>query len=178
MTIMYAACIVAGLSAAAWGLVASHRLRSPWDTAAAVAVPVGLVIACWVSSCSSFRVFSRVKLALLFTSGVHCSTTAEYIRSIMEKLKSIAVNALVITVIAIVLVWITTWQRQRTQYNRGEAALVAGDYINAIAGYESAIHCIPLAVQLWSDPRQSCGSWAKGWSDRVTFPAPLLRTAP
>jgi hypothetical protein len=58
----------------------------------------------------------------------------------MEKLKTIAVNGLVIAVVAIVLVWGNTWQRQRTQFQRGEAALAAGNYIAAIAGYESAIH--------------------------------------
>ena len=76
----------------------------------------------------------------------------------MEKLKSIAVNALIIAVIAIVLVWVTTWQRQRTQYDRGEAAMVAGDYISAIAGYESAIHMYTPGSTVWSEPPKDCGS--------------------
>ena len=58
----------------------------------------------------------------------------------MEKAKTIAVNAVVIAVLAILLIWGNTWYRQRTQFNRGEAALAAGNYIAAIAGYESAIH--------------------------------------
>lgn len=58
----------------------------------------------------------------------------------MDKVKAIAVNGLVIAVIAILLVWGNTWNRQRTQFDRGEAALAGGDYIAAIAGYESAIH--------------------------------------
>ena len=58
----------------------------------------------------------------------------------MEKVKTIAVNGLVIAVVAIVLVWGNTWQRQRVQFQRGEAAMATGNYIAAIAGYESAIH--------------------------------------
>jgi len=58
----------------------------------------------------------------------------------MEKAKTIAVNVLVIAVVAILLIWGNTWYRQRTQFNRGETALAARDYINAIAGYEAAIH--------------------------------------
>lgn len=58
----------------------------------------------------------------------------------MDKAKTIAVNGVVIAVIAILLIWGNTWQRQRTQFQRGEAALAAGDYISAIAGYEAAIH--------------------------------------
>ena len=76
----------------------------------------------------------------------------------MEKVKTIAVNGLVIAVVAIVLVWGNTWQRQRTQFQRGAAALAAGNYIAAIAGYESAIHMYTpgsstverSAEQLWA----------------------------
>ncbi len=76
----------------------------------------------------------------------------------MEKVKTIAVNGLVIAVVAILLVWGNTWQRQRTQFQRGEAALAAGNYIAAIAGYESAIHMYTpgssmverSAEQLWT----------------------------
>jgi tetratricopeptide (TPR) repeat protein len=76
----------------------------------------------------------------------------------MEKVKTIAVNGLVIAVAAVVLVWGNTWQRQRTQFQRGEAALAAGNYIAAIAGYESAIHMYTpgsstverSAEQLWA----------------------------
>jgi hypothetical protein len=77
---------------------------------------------------------------------------------IMEKVKTIAVNVLAIAVVAILLVWGNTWQRQRTQFQRGEVALAAGNYIAAIAGYESAIHMYTpgsstverAAEQLWS----------------------------
>ncbi|HLO25392.1 MAG TPA: hypothetical protein VK187_04715 [Geobacteraceae bacterium] len=58
----------------------------------------------------------------------------------MEKAKTIAVNGVVIAVLAILLIWGNAWYRQRTQFNRGEAALAAGNYIAAIAGYEAAIH--------------------------------------
>ena len=58
----------------------------------------------------------------------------------MEKAKTIAINGLVIAVLAILLIWGNTWYRQRAQFHRGETALAAGDYIAAIAGYEAAIH--------------------------------------
>ena len=58
----------------------------------------------------------------------------------MEKAKTIALNALVIAVAAIVLIWGNTWYRQHTQFQRGEAALAAGDYIAAISGFDAAIH--------------------------------------
>ena len=76
----------------------------------------------------------------------------------MEKAKTIAVNGLVIAVIAILLIWGNTWHRQRTQFKRGESAAAAGDVIAAIAGYEAAIHMYtpgsPLveqaAAKLWA----------------------------
>ncbi len=58
----------------------------------------------------------------------------------MERYKTIAVNGVVIALLAILLVWGNTWHRQRTQFERGAAAAAAGDFIGAIAGYESAIH--------------------------------------
>ena len=39
------AMILAGVAAVAWGLPAAHRLRSPWDTLASLAMPVGIVLA-------------------------------------------------------------------------------------------------------------------------------------
>ena len=75
-----------------------------------------------------------------------------------ERTKSIAVNVAVISVAAVLLIWGNTWYRQRTQFNRGEAALASRDYMTAIAGYEAAIHMYtpgsPLvgkaAERLWS----------------------------
>jgi hypothetical protein len=58
----------------------------------------------------------------------------------MEKAKTIAVNAAVIALVAILLIWGVTWYRQWRQFNKGEQALVAHDPIAAIAGYEAAIH--------------------------------------
>ena len=45
MAILHVTMIIAGLAAVAWGLPAAHRLRSPWDTLAAVAVLSGVVLA-------------------------------------------------------------------------------------------------------------------------------------
>lgn len=58
----------------------------------------------------------------------------------MGKVKAIAVNIVVIAVICTALVWGDTYWRQRTQFYKGEEALARGDFISAIAGYESAIH--------------------------------------
>lgn len=76
----------------------------------------------------------------------------------MERAKTIAVNGLVIAVIALLMIWGNTWYRQKTQFNRGESALAEGNYIAAIAGYEAAIHMYTpgsslverSAAKLWS----------------------------
>lgn len=86
----------------------------------------------------------------------------------MDKAKTIAVNIVVIALIAVILIWGETWFRQWRQFDRGEAALAAGDYIAAIAGYESAIHMYtpgsPLveraAEKLWT-----IGEGLKGGGD-------------
>jgi hypothetical protein len=75
-----------------------------------------------------------------------------------ERAKTITVNALAIAILAIILFAVSTQCRQWAQYKRGERALAVRDYIQAIAGYESAIHMYtplsPLversAVRLWS----------------------------
>lgn len=58
----------------------------------------------------------------------------------LDKTKTIVTNVLFIALISIVLFASTTQFRQWSQYRRGEKALAARDHINAIAGYESAIH--------------------------------------
>ncbi len=76
----------------------------------------------------------------------------------MDKTKTIAVNGAIIAVLAVLLIWGNTWYRQRTQFNRGETALAAGNSIAAIAGYEAAIHMYTpwsptvsrAAEKLWS----------------------------
>jgi hypothetical protein len=45
MVMAYAGMVLAGLALMAWGLPAAHRLKSPLDIAAALAVLVGLVSA-------------------------------------------------------------------------------------------------------------------------------------
>ena len=75
----------------------------------------------------------------------------------MEKVKTIAVNMIVIAFLSILLIWGNTWYRQWRQFDYGEAALAKNDLIAAIAGYESAIHMYtpfsPLversAARLW-----------------------------
>ena len=76
----------------------------------------------------------------------------------MERAKTIAVNIAVTAVIALGLIWGNTLYRQHTQFDKGEMALAAGDYITAIAGYESSIHMYTpgsgvverAAEKLWS----------------------------
>ncbi len=58
----------------------------------------------------------------------------------MSKARHLILNALLIVVISLSLLWLNTLQRQHEQYNRGVAAWKRGDVIAAIAGYESAIH--------------------------------------
>ena len=76
----------------------------------------------------------------------------------MARLKAIVVNGVIIAFVAIILIWGNTWHRQRTQFNKGQAALQAGDYMAAIADYEAALHMYTpgsglvekAAEQLWA----------------------------
>lgn len=45
MTILYIITAIAGVAAAWFGLVLSHRLQKPWDTLAALLVPAGIITA-------------------------------------------------------------------------------------------------------------------------------------
>ena len=85
----------------------------------------------------------------------------------MDRMKTIAVNAAVIAVISLLLLWGNTRYRQQSQYNLGEKALAAGDYISAIGGFEMAIHMYTpfsslvekSAERLWGGPaHQDFGS--------------------
>ena len=75
----------------------------------------------------------------------------------IDQTKTVVVNGVVIAIISILLFAAATQFRQWSQFDRGEKALAAGDQINAIAGFESAIHMYtpfsPLveraAARLW-----------------------------
>ena len=58
----------------------------------------------------------------------------------MEKIKTIAVNVAAAALICLVLIWGNTLYRQHVQFDKGEKGLAAGDFLAAVAGYESAIH--------------------------------------
>jgi len=58
----------------------------------------------------------------------------------MEKVKTIAANVAVVTVISIALIWGNTLYRQHAQFDKGEKGFAAADFPAAVAGYESAIH--------------------------------------
>jgi tetratricopeptide (TPR) repeat protein len=74
-----------------------------------------------------------------------------------DQLKGILANGIAITVICLLLFLAGTWWRMSAQFSLGEEALRKGDYPNAVAGFESAIHMyIPFhptiekaAEQLW-----------------------------
>ncbi len=74
-----------------------------------------------------------------------------------DKMKSIFVNGAAIAVICLFLFLAGTWWRMSAQFSLGEEALRKGDFPNAVAGFESAIHMyIPFhpaiekaAAQLW-----------------------------
>jgi hypothetical protein len=58
----------------------------------------------------------------------------------LDRTKTVLVNGAVIAIASILLFAGATQFRQWSQFSRGEKALAAGDQINAIAGFESAIH--------------------------------------
>lgn len=74
-----------------------------------------------------------------------------------EKMKIILVNGVTISVLCLLLFLAGTWWRMSSQFTLGEEAFRKGDFPNAVAGFESAIHMyIPFhpniekaAEQLW-----------------------------
>lgn len=100
----------------------------------------------------------------------------------LDRTKTIIVNALCMAVISILLFAGATQFRQWAQYQRGEKALAARDTINAIAGFESAIHMYtpfsPLveksATQLWQIGQDLEG---KGETEKALIAYRALRSA-
>jgi hypothetical protein len=58
----------------------------------------------------------------------------------MEKAKTIAANVVAVALISLALIWGNTLYRQHVQFDKGEKGAAAGDFLAAVAGYESAIH--------------------------------------
>ena len=54
--------------------------------------------------------------------------------------KSIIANSIVIILISVLVLAASTWWRMNSQFNRGETALRKGDFVGAVAGFESALH--------------------------------------
>jgi tetratricopeptide (TPR) repeat protein len=75
-----------------------------------------------------------------------------------ERTRTILVNGAVMAIVSLFLFGAATQYRQYCQYQRGNAALAAGDHIQAVSGYEAAIQMYtpfsPLvekaAVKLWT----------------------------
>jgi hypothetical protein len=66
----------------------------------------------------------------------------------MEKVKTIAVNVAFIALVSVLLLWGNTYYRQQAQFEKGEQAVAARDFLGAVAGYESAIHMYTPASSL------------------------------
>jgi hypothetical protein len=100
----------------------------------------------------------------------------------LDRTKTILVNAVFIAVVSILLFAAATQFRQWSQYNRGEQALTASDPINAIAGFESAIHMYtpfsPLversAKKLWTIGQEL---EARGETEKALIAYRALRSA-
>ena len=58
----------------------------------------------------------------------------------MEQIKTIVVNIAAIAALSLILLAANTQYRQWSQLSKGEVTEKAGDYIQAKAAYESAIH--------------------------------------
>jgi hypothetical protein len=100
----------------------------------------------------------------------------------LDRTKNVIVNALFIAVVSIFLFAATTQYRQWSQFSRAEKALAALDHINAIAGFESAIHMYtpfsPLversAARLWIIGRDM---EIRGESEKALIAYRALRSA-
>jgi tetratricopeptide (TPR) repeat protein len=100
----------------------------------------------------------------------------------MEQFKTIIVNIAVIAVISMVLLAVNTQYRQWSQFSKGEAAEKSGDYIQAMAGYEAALHMYtpfsPListaAERLW---RMAEGAEKRGDKERALITYRALRSS-
>ena len=57
-----------------------------------------------------------------------------------ERIRKIVANTAIIVVLSLLLFLAGTWWRMQAQFQLGEAALSRGDFIGALAGYDSAIH--------------------------------------
>ncbi len=57
-----------------------------------------------------------------------------------EQVKSSITNGVIIVLLSLALLGASTWWRMSTQFNQGEAALRKGDFVGAVAGFESALH--------------------------------------
>jgi hypothetical protein len=66
----------------------------------------------------------------------------------MEKVKTIAVNVAFVALLSVMIIWGNTLYRQHVQFDKGEQAFAAGDFLGAVSGYESAIHMYTPASSL------------------------------
>lgn len=71
-----------------------------------------------------------------------------------------AITGLTGLTLVLCLLWGNVWQRQQTQYHRGETGEQRGDFMSALTGYESAIRMyLPLSATV---ERAAQRIWALG----------------
>lgn len=74
-----------------------------------------------------------------------------------EQIKRILTNGIIIILISLLMFFATTLWRMHSQFKSGEEALATGNFVGAVAGFESALHMyIPYhptiekaAAKLW-----------------------------
>ncbi|GFO58735.1 hypothetical protein GMST_10600 [Geomonas silvestris] len=92
----------------------------------------------------------------------------------MEKIKSIAVNAAFIALVSIALIWGNTLYRQHVQFQKGERAMAAGDFVGALAGWEAAIHLYTPFSSVVEQSAQRLWELGEFSAQRGDFPRALI----
>jgi hypothetical protein len=92
----------------------------------------------------------------------------------MEKMKNIAVNAAFIALVSIALIWGNTLYRQHVQFQKGEQAMAAGDFVATVAGYEAAIHMYTPFSSVVDEAAQRLWGLAEFCAQRGDLPRALI----
>lgn len=57
-----------------------------------------------------------------------------------EQVKNIIINGIIIIFLSLLILLASIWWRMNSQFERGESALGKGDFVGAVAGFESSLH--------------------------------------
>lgn len=72
-----------------------------------------------------------------------------------NQLKNILFNGIALIALLLLLFFSSTWWRMTMQFRAGENAYQRGDFVGAVAGYESAIHMyVPYSNTIEKSARQ------------------------